>query len=85
MRYRASDRSFLAALGSQIRLLRRAKGWSQEELAFQSGLHRTYVGAIERGERNVSALNLRKIASALDVSLTKLFAFHRDTKPLSNR
>lgn len=57
----------LRTIGSNIRTLRREQGISQEELALRSGLHRTYVGAIERGERNVSALNIEKISEALNV------------------
>jgi transcriptional regulator with XRE-family HTH domain len=48
-------------------------GVSQEEFAELAGLHRTYIGAIERGERNVSIDNIAKIAKALDLSITKLF------------
>lgn len=54
-------------LGDNIRTLRKQAGWSQEELAEISGLHRTYVGAIERGERNVSLINIVQIARALRV------------------
>lgn len=57
----------LRTIGSNIRTFRREQGISQEELALRSGLHRTYVGAVERGERNVSALNIEKIAEALNV------------------
>jgi transcriptional regulator with XRE-family HTH domain len=61
------------ALGQRIVLLRREKGWSQEHLAYVAGVHRTYMGGIERGERNPSLFNLFKIAKALEVSLRDLF------------
>ncbi len=54
-------------VGAKVRELREAKGWSQEELGFKSGLHRNYVGGIERGERNVAIVNLAKLAKALGV------------------
>jgi transcriptional regulator with XRE-family HTH domain len=56
-----------AALGLAIRQLRRASGVSQESFAATCGLHRTYIGGIERGERNVSFANLLRIADTLDV------------------
>ncbi|HWJ49861.1 MAG TPA: helix-turn-helix transcriptional regulator [Solirubrobacteraceae bacterium] len=56
-----------AALGLAIRQLRRASGISQEVFAASCGLHRTYIGGIERGERNVSFANLLRIADSLDV------------------
>jgi transcriptional regulator with XRE-family HTH domain len=55
-----------AALGLAIRELRRGAGISQEAFAASCGLHRTYIGGIERGERNVSFANLLRIAQALD-------------------
>lgn len=60
-------------LGSNIKKVRREKKISQEQLANLCGLHRTYVGAIERGERNVSLINIQKIAKALKVPIQKLF------------
>jgi transcriptional regulator with XRE-family HTH domain len=63
-----------AALGRAIRKLRLDQGISQEGLAARSGLHRTYVGGIERGERNVSFGNLLKLAAALGVPLSELVA-----------
>lgn len=60
-------------LGKQIRALRHAKGWTQEELAAESGLHPTYIGGIERGERNVGFDNLIKIAAALRQHPSVLF------------
>lgn len=63
----------LAALGSQIRQIRLAKGYAQEEFANEVGLDRSYYGGIERGERNVAALNLIKIARALGVEVGELF------------
>lgn len=63
----------LKSFGEKIRQLRLERGLSQEKLAFLSGLHRTYVGAIERGERNVSFKNIEKIAKTLKVNLEVLF------------
>lgn len=59
--------------GEKIRMIREAQGLSQEDLAFKSGLHRTYIGGIERGERNPSLESIAKIAKALDVPLNYLF------------
>ncbi len=59
--------------GEKVRELRKAKGLSQESLALVSGLDRTYIGGVERGERNISLLNIHKIANALSVSAKELF------------
>jgi transcriptional regulator with XRE-family HTH domain len=59
-------------LSRNVRYFRCLNGWSQEQLAEQCGLHRTYVGAIERGERNVGLDNLERLASALRVSTSVL-------------
>jgi transcriptional regulator with XRE-family HTH domain len=69
MSYTKQEQSFLRKIGENIRASRIKRGWSQEELGFQSEVHRTYIGAIERGERNISILNLRKIALTLGVNL----------------
>ena len=61
--------------GKRVRRLRQARGISQEELAFSSNLHRTYISDIERGTRNVSLDNIYKIAVALDVPPKDLFDF----------
>lgn len=60
-------------LGRRVRFLRLKAGLSQEDLADACGLDRTYVGGIERGERNPSLKNILKIAGALHVSLPELF------------
>lgn len=57
----------LKVIGKNIRSYRQKAGLSQERLAELSGLHRTYVGAVERGERNISALNISKVANALRI------------------
>ena len=59
----------LIKLGANLRKVREAKGWSQEEFAFKCGVHRTYVGSVERGEYNVTILTLRKFTKALGISL----------------
>jgi transcriptional regulator with XRE-family HTH domain len=62
----------LAAFGLALRKLRQKSGLSQEALAAISGLHRTYVGSVERGERNVSLLNIHVLAVALKVTASEL-------------
>jgi transcriptional regulator with XRE-family HTH domain len=60
-------------LGKTVRRLREERGYSQEELAERAGLHRNYVGGIERGERNVALENIVKLAHALAVKTRDLF------------
>lgn len=55
----------LVALGRRIRDARKFIGWTQEDLAYESGLDRSYIGGIERGERNISVMSLCQIARAL--------------------
>ena len=59
-------------VGINLRRLRLEKGWSQEDMAFESGLHRTYVSGIERGVRNPTLLILEKLAKTLGVAPTEL-------------
>ena len=59
-------------LGETVRRLREHEGISQEELADRCGLHRTYVGSVERGERNVSLANIVRLAKALNVAPSSL-------------
>lgn len=59
--------------GTRLRNLRKEKGLSQEELALECDLDRTYIGGVERGERNISLINIYKIAKALGVSVKELF------------
>jgi transcriptional regulator with XRE-family HTH domain len=66
------ETKYLRCLGQRVRQLRKKEGWSQEEFAHRSGLHRTYISSVEQGQRNVAALNLRRMAKALGVSLSDL-------------
>lgn len=58
--------------GKRIRNIREGKGLSQEAFAALCGLHRTYIGAVERGERNITLKSLQKIAKALEVPVVRL-------------
>jgi transcriptional regulator with XRE-family HTH domain len=66
------DQKFLRDLGHRLREQREAQELTQAELADRCGLHRTFIGSVERGERNLSILNLRKIARVLRVPLDEL-------------
>ncbi len=63
----------LLLMGQRLRALREARGLSQENFALEAGIARSYYGAIERGLRNVAALNLIRIAAALGVEVGELF------------
>ena len=63
-------------LAENIKAYRREKGLSQEELAFRCGLHRTYVGSVERCERNVTLSTLEVFAETLGVSVPDLLTYH---------
>jgi transcriptional regulator with XRE-family HTH domain len=71
-------KSVLIQVGRRIRELRMEAGLTQEELAERADLHPTYLGGVERGERNVSLNNLSKVAAALHVPLRSLVAFQDD-------
>lgn len=72
----------LVALGQQIRKIRGERGISQEDFANAAGLGRSYYGGVERGERNIAALNLMRIAAALEVEVGELFPKAESFKPL---
>ncbi len=59
-------------VGLNVRRIRGEKNWSQEELAFQSGLHQTYISGVESGRRNPTILLLKRLADALGVSPARL-------------
>lgn len=61
-----------AALGRIIRERRQSLGWSQEDLGFEAGLHRTYIGVVERGEKNISLKNLVLLAETLQTKASDL-------------
>ena len=68
------NRRFLKELGLRLRERRRERKWTQAEFGDRCHLHRTFIGSVERGERNISILGLRTMAKVLRVSLADLFA-----------
>ena len=64
--------------GDRVRALRTNRGWSQEGFADQAGLHRTYIGSVERGEQNISLVNIERIAATLGVPLAEFFKPFKD-------
>lgn len=68
------EESVLIKFGRRVRELRKEKNLTQQQLADISGLHKNYIGMIERGERNPSLLNIDILARSLDVQITDLFS-----------
>lgn len=68
-----SDSNIKTFFGNRVRQLRKDRGWSQEDFAYRVGLDRSYIGGVERGERNISLENIELVAAALQVSLAELF------------
>jgi len=66
-------KEILIKFGNNVRKYRKEKGLSQEELSFKAELHRTYIGMIERAEKNITLINIGKIAKALDIEIKDLF------------
>jgi transcriptional regulator with XRE-family HTH domain len=59
-------------IGLAVREQRTSAKWSQEELSFEAGLHRTYIGAIERGEKNITLRNLIRVAASMNVKASDI-------------
>ena len=62
----------LIKFGERIKILRKERGWSQEKLADKTGFHRTYIGMIERGERNPSLININVFAKSFGINISEL-------------
>lgn len=69
-----SSSKILERYGQRIKELRKQKNLTQEKLAEKARLHYTYIGTVERGEKNISMINIEKISKALGVSLAKFFS-----------
>lgn len=67
------NQEYLKLFAAKVRLIREQKGLSQEKLATEAGLHRTYIGMVERSERNPSLICIYKIAKGLNVDIKELF------------
>ena len=61
--------------GRRLAQVRKRQGWSQEKLALESGIARSYLGGVERGQRNIALINICKLAETLRVSVGELFDF----------
>lgn len=70
------SRKILLKFGNRVRELRKEKNLSQEELSYKADLHRTYIGMIERAEKNITLANIEKIANALGTSIDNLLKFN---------
>jgi transcriptional regulator with XRE-family HTH domain len=65
----------LIKFGEKIRKLRKKLNLSQEDLAYKAELHRTYIGMIERGEKNITLVNIEKLSNALNIELKSILDF----------
>jgi len=73
----------LQEFGNRVRHLRTQKGLSQEKLSFLTGFHRTYIGMIERGERNISLTNILVFAKAFEMDVSELLDFKNQNPDLN--
>lgn len=74
----------LKMVGKRIRDIRKQKGLTQEQLGELCGFHYSYLGAVERAEKNISLLNVQKIADSLQVPVFELFAYEKHTTRVIN-
>lgn len=72
------NQTLLEEFGKRIRQLRTERNLSQEELSFQTGFHRTYIGMVERGERNISLSNIGVFAKTFEMSVSELLRVESD-------
>ncbi|MFN8282628.1 MAG: helix-turn-helix transcriptional regulator [Chitinophagales bacterium] len=68
-----ANKDILVKFGQRVRKIRREMNLSQEGLSYKADLHRTYIGMIERAEKNITLINIEKIAKALNIDLNELF------------
>lgn len=73
--FTAMKAEVLIKFGERIKMLRKRQDWSQEKLADKTGFHRTYIGMIERGERNPSLININVFAETFGISISELLRF----------
>jgi transcriptional regulator with XRE-family HTH domain len=71
------DKDILIKFGKKVRQERTKRGYSQESFADKVGVHRTYIGMVERAEKNITLVNISKIAKALGMKLWELFKFEK--------
>lgn len=69
------DKAIIGQMAARIKMLRVTHGWNQETLAEIAGMHRNYIGHIERGEVNTGLTNIGKLANAFDMSVSELMKF----------
>jgi transcriptional regulator with XRE-family HTH domain len=74
-----SKEKILIDFGKKVREIRKSQSLSQEQLAFKADLHRTYIGMIERAEKNITLLNIEKVAKALSISIKDFFYENDDS------
>lgn len=73
--YSRQEKNYLRLFGDRVRLLRKKAGFSQENFALEIGLDRSFMGGVERGERNLTLLNIQKIAEGLQLQESQLLDF----------
>lgn len=69
------NKDILIGFGARVKVLRQEQGLTQEQFAKNCGLHKNYIGMVERGERNPSLLNIEVIAKGLEISISDLMKF----------